>query len=151
MEETGVGRELARGKKQRESKGHSERKNRDRHERDSTGQGDRETDEKAWWQLGRVPHRSQSPLGLPGGGSSSLSSLVLFLFGRQDLATEPRLTSDPRVSCLCFSGAAMAGVSHHTWFECPGSALRGLQSQADPFLWWPVKRSIAPKKAEGKL
>lgn len=36
-----MGLELARGKKQRESKGHSERKNRDRHESDSTGQGDR--------------------------------------------------------------------------------------------------------------
>lgn len=102
--------------------------------------------------LGRVPHRSQSPLGLSGGSSSSLRSLVLFLFGRQNLAVQPRLTSNPRVSCLCLSDA-MAGVSHQTWFECSGSVLHGLQSQAapaTPFLWWPVKRSVAPKKAEGK-
>lgn len=147
-----MGRERARGKKQRESKGHSERKSRDRQERVSTGQGDRERlMRKQGWQPGRVPRRSQSPLDLPSGSSSSPCSLVLFLFGRQDLAAHPRLTSDPRVSCLCLSGAAMAGVSYHTWFEFPGSALHSLQSQATPFLWRPVKRSVVPKKAEGKL
>lgn len=103
---------------------------------------------KHGWQPGSVPHRSQSLLDLPSGSSSSPCSLVLFLFGRQDLAAQPGLTSDPRVSCLCLSGAAMAGVSYHTWFEFPGSALHGLQSQATPFLWWPVKRSVAPKKTE---
>lgn len=143
------GAERARGKKQR-IKGtfREEEQRRTREGQHRPGRQRERLMRKHGWQPGSVPHRSQSLLDLPSGSSSSPCSLVLFLFGRQDLAAQPGLTSDPRVSCLYPSGAAMAGVSYHTWFEFPGSALHGLQSQATPFLWWPVKRSVAPKKTE---